>query len=87
MNHPLSDELRVRHVLDSIGEVESYLLNVSLDEFLANSEKFFAILCAAKRTKPGHCVAAIYKSPGCKAKTFLDVRRGLCNYVNDITLS
>jgi uncharacterized protein with HEPN domain len=44
MKQPLSDELRVRHVLDSIGEVESYLLNVSLDEFLANSEKRFATI-------------------------------------------
>jgi hypothetical protein len=44
MKQPLSDELRVRHVLDSIQEVESYLLNISLDEFLANSEKRFATI-------------------------------------------
>jgi uncharacterized protein with HEPN domain len=44
MKPPLSDELRVRHVLDSIREVESYLLDVSLDEFLANSEKRFATI-------------------------------------------
>jgi uncharacterized protein with HEPN domain len=44
MKQPLSDELRVRHVLDSIREIEYYLLNVSLDEFLANSEKRFATI-------------------------------------------
>jgi uncharacterized protein with HEPN domain len=44
MRPPLSDELRVRHVLDAIKEVESYLVNVSLDEFLANSEKRFATI-------------------------------------------
>lgn len=44
MKPSLSDELRVRHVLDAIKEVESYLLNVSVDEFLANSEKRFATI-------------------------------------------
>lgn len=44
MKPPLSDELRVRHVLDAIKEVEFYLLNVSLDEFLSNSEKRFATI-------------------------------------------
>src|SRR5882757_114668 len=44
MKPPLSDELRVRHVLDAIKEIESYLQNVSLDEFLANSEKRFATI-------------------------------------------
>src|SRR6185312_1632666 len=44
MRPPLSDELRVRHVLDAIKEVESYLVNVSLDEFLTNSEKRFATI-------------------------------------------
>jgi uncharacterized protein with HEPN domain len=44
MKQPLSDELRVRHILDAIREIESYLLNVSLDEFLANSEKRFATI-------------------------------------------
>ncbi len=42
MKQPLSDELRVRHILDLIREVECYLLHVSLDEFLANAEKRFA---------------------------------------------
>jgi uncharacterized protein with HEPN domain len=44
MKPPLSDYLRVRHVLDSIREIESYLQNVSMDEFLANSEKRFATI-------------------------------------------
>lgn len=44
MKPPLSDELRVRHVLDAIKEIESYLINVSLAEFLANSEKRFVTI-------------------------------------------
>ena len=44
MKQPLSDELRVRHVLDAIKEIESYLQNVSLNEFLFNSEKRFATI-------------------------------------------
>ena len=44
MKQPLSDELRVRHVLDAIAEIESYLQNVSLQEFLSNSEKRFATI-------------------------------------------
>jgi hypothetical protein len=51
MKSPLSDELRIRHVLDWIREIKSYLLNVSLNEFLANSEKRFPILYAAKKSK------------------------------------
>jgi len=44
MKQPLSDDLRVRHVLDAISEIESYLQNVTLDEFLSNSEKRFATI-------------------------------------------
>ncbi|HEY4832863.1 MAG TPA: DUF86 domain-containing protein [Waddliaceae bacterium] len=44
MKPPLSDELRVRHVLDAIKEIESYLHNISIEEFLANSEKRFATI-------------------------------------------
>jgi len=40
----LNDELRVRHVLDAISEVESYLKGVSLEAFLSNSEKRFACI-------------------------------------------
>jgi uncharacterized protein with HEPN domain len=44
MKHPLSDELRVRHVLDAIKEIETYLQNVLMEQFLANSEKRFATI-------------------------------------------
>jgi uncharacterized protein with HEPN domain len=44
MKQPLSDELRVRHVIDAINEIESYLHNISKEEFLANSEKRFATI-------------------------------------------
>lgn len=44
MKPPLSDELRVRHVLDAIKEIEFYLHNVSQENFLANSEKRFATI-------------------------------------------
>ena len=44
MKQPLSDELRVRHVLDAIGEIESYLHTISLEGFLASSEKRFATI-------------------------------------------
>jgi len=44
MRPTLNDELRVRHVLDAIAEVESYIKDISLDSFLANSEKRFACI-------------------------------------------
>jgi uncharacterized protein with HEPN domain len=44
MKQPLSDELRVRHVLDAIAEIDTYLENVSLQQFLSNSEKRFATI-------------------------------------------
>src|ERR1700742_1325620 len=44
MKQPLSDQLRVRHVLDAIAEINSYLQMVSLEEFLLNSEKRFATI-------------------------------------------
>jgi uncharacterized protein with HEPN domain len=44
MKQSLSDELRVRHVLDAIVEIESYLQNVSLPQSLSNSEKRFATI-------------------------------------------
>jgi uncharacterized protein with HEPN domain len=34
----------VQHILDAIAEVEIYLSNVTLEQFLANSEKRFATL-------------------------------------------
>lgn len=44
MRPALNDELRVRHILDAISEIESYLKDVSLDAFLSNSEKRFATI-------------------------------------------
>ena len=44
MKPPLSDELRVRHVLDAIKEIESYLHYASEESFLSNSEKRFATI-------------------------------------------
>ena len=44
MKPPLSDELRIRHVLDAIKEVGAYLHNVSQEQFLANSEKRYATI-------------------------------------------
>ena len=44
MKQSLSDELRVRHVLDAIMEINSYLQKTSLEEFLSNSEKRFATI-------------------------------------------
>ena len=44
MRGPLTDEARIRHVLDAIAEVKNYLIDVSLEEFLSNSEKRFATI-------------------------------------------
>lgn len=44
MKGPLTDEVRIRHVLDAIAEVKNYLIDVSLEEFLSNSEKRFATI-------------------------------------------
>jgi uncharacterized protein with HEPN domain len=44
MRPALNDELRVRHVLDAISEIEFYLKDVSLETFLSNSEKRFATI-------------------------------------------
>ncbi len=44
MRPALNDELRVRHVLDAIAEVRSYLNGVALQAFLSNSEKRFACI-------------------------------------------
>jgi len=44
MKQLLSDELRVRHVLDAITEIDSYLQEVSLEQFLSNSEKRFSTI-------------------------------------------
>jgi uncharacterized protein with HEPN domain len=44
MKGPEADRLRIQHILDAISEVEAYLKNVSLPEFMANSEKRFATI-------------------------------------------
>lgn len=44
MKGKLGDIVRLRHVLDAINEVELYLKEVNLAQFLANSEKRFATL-------------------------------------------
>ena len=44
MSAELSDRVRILHILDAIAEVESYLKNVSKDQFLASSEKRFATI-------------------------------------------
>lgn len=41
MRPALNDELRTRHALDAIAEVELYLNGVPFESFLANSEKRF----------------------------------------------
>lgn len=44
MKVPLSDKLRVRHILDAISEVEAYTANITENQFLQNSEKRFATI-------------------------------------------
>ena len=44
MNKALTDRVRVSHILDAIGEVENYLMGISYEDFLANSEKRFATI-------------------------------------------
>jgi uncharacterized protein with HEPN domain len=44
MKEPLSDKIRIAHILEAIAEVEKYLSGVSFDEFSANSEKRFATI-------------------------------------------
>jgi len=44
MKGPLSDKLRVHHILDAIAEVETYIDGVTEDEFIGNSQKRFATI-------------------------------------------
>ena len=44
MKKELTDKVRISHVLDAIGEVETYLKGVSFEDFLDNSEKRFATI-------------------------------------------
>ena len=36
------DKIRLRHILDAIGEIESYLIDANFDSFIANSMMRFA---------------------------------------------
>lgn len=38
----MSDTVSIKHILDAISEVESYIEGVTYDKFLLNSEKKFA---------------------------------------------
>jgi uncharacterized protein with HEPN domain len=44
MKGPEADKLRVRHILDAIGEVETYLRGINKTEFMASSEKRYATI-------------------------------------------
>ena len=44
MKGPLSDKIRIQHVLDAIKEVDAYISDVTEDQFLQNSEKRFATI-------------------------------------------
>ncbi|GGC24417.1 DUF86 domain-containing protein [Parapedobacter defluvii] len=44
MKGQLGDKVRIQHVLDAIGEVESYLKGVEYEAFIQNSEKRFATI-------------------------------------------
>jgi uncharacterized protein with HEPN domain len=44
MKGQMTDKIRVQHILDAIAEIETYLTNVSLDDFFSNSEKRFATI-------------------------------------------
>ena len=48
MKGPLSNKIRVHHILDAIGEVEQYIAGVTQEEFLENSEKKFATIKQAE---------------------------------------
>lgn len=42
MKGPITDKIRIQHILDAIAEVEKYLSGVSYEDYLSNSEKRFA---------------------------------------------
>ena len=44
MRSNLGDKIRLQHILDSIHEIESYLIDVDIDSFLANSMMKFACI-------------------------------------------
>ena len=42
MKGPITDKIRMQHILDAIAEVEKYLSGISYEDYLSNSEKRFA---------------------------------------------
>ena len=44
MKGELTDKVRIQHMLDAISEVEQYLIDVSYEDFVVNSEKRFATI-------------------------------------------
>lgn len=44
MKGQLTDKIRIQHILDAIGETESYLKDASFEAFISNSEKRFATI-------------------------------------------
>jgi uncharacterized protein with HEPN domain len=42
MKGPITDKIRIQHILDAIKEVEKYLSDIFYEDYLANSEKRFA---------------------------------------------
>lgn len=44
MRGPLSDKVRIQHILDAIAEAEKYITDISLEAFLENSEKRYATI-------------------------------------------
>ena len=44
MKGQITDQVRIRHILDAIVEVENYLQNITYDQYLVSSEKRFATI-------------------------------------------
>ena len=44
MKTELGDELRLHHIISAIEEIETYLHNITFEEFQLNSEKRFATI-------------------------------------------
>lgn len=44
MTGPLTDKVRLLHIIDAMQEIENYLNGVSKEQFLNNSEKRFATI-------------------------------------------
>ena len=44
MKGPLTNKIRIQHILDAISETEVYLNAASFEDFMANSEKRFATI-------------------------------------------